>query len=114
VAIRVCPVCGKEVPASLSVAYSNGLECPHCHSRLEVSTSSRMLPTWLGLAAGWLVYHFARNAAGPVGFALPELYSILAFGIVTPLAMMFTAKLEPAPLAPAATTPAPAAGHGHH
>jgi DNA-directed RNA polymerase subunit RPC12/RpoP len=112
-AIRVCPVCGKEIPASSVVALTNGLECPHCHSRVEVSDGSRMLPTWIGLVAAYLVGRLSSNAGGPVGFALPELYAILTFGIVTPLALMLTAKLDVAPTPPA-TAEAHPAQHGHH
>jgi hypothetical protein len=115
--MRICPNCGKEVPAPMTVALSNGLECPHCHTRLEVSTGSRMLPTWIGLAAAWLVWHLTSNAGGPVGFALPELYAILTFGVVTPLVLTFTAKLDLAPTPPAtaeANAHVHPPAHGHH
>jgi hypothetical protein len=114
VANRICPVCGKEVPAALSVAYSNGLDCPHCHSRLDVVEGSRMLPIWGGLAAALLAYELTKSSQGILNFVLPELYAILAFGFVTPLLMMFTAKMEPAPPPPAAVPASAAPSHGHH
>jgi len=112
-AIRICPVCSGVVPAGSAVAYSDGLDCPHCKARLEVSSFSRMLPSAAGLAAGWLVWQITKNMSGTLDWALPVLYAILAFGMVTPLALMFTAKLRPAPVPPpvAATPPA---GHSHH
>jgi hypothetical protein len=114
VAIRVCPVCGKEIPAPATVALTNGLECPHCHSRVEVTDGSRSLPIWIGLAAGWLVWELTTNIGGPVGFALPELFSIIAFGAVSAILLMFAAKFEPAPTPVATAEAHPAPAHGHH
>jgi hypothetical protein len=113
VAARICPVCGKEIPATSTVVLTNGLECPHCHSRDEVSEGSRMLPVWIGLLAAYVVAHFTQDAGGPVGFVLPELYAILTFGVVTPLVLMGTAKFIPAPTPPTTAEAHPPA-HGHH
>jgi hypothetical protein len=89
------------------------MECPHCHTRLQVSTGGRIIAMWAGLAAGWLVWWLARDAGGPVGGVLPELYAILAFGIVSPIVLAFTAGLEIAPAAPVAVAASShAADHG--
>lgn len=115
---RICPHCGKEVPAGEVLALSDGMECPHCHTRIEVISGSRTIAVWAGLAAGWLVWRMTRNSGGPLGEVLPELYAILAFGIVSPIVLAFSAALELAPAAPALD--ATAAGHdashggGHH
>ena len=112
----VCPQCMGKVPATLAMALSDGMECPHCHSQLEVATGSRMVAIWTGLAAGWVVWHFTTNGPSILDQVLPELYSILVFGFVSALVLMFTADLRLAPAAPVAA--APAAGHaphaGHH
>jgi hypothetical protein len=96
------------------LSLSDGFECPQCHTRLEVGTGSRYLAVWVGLAAGWLVWHLTQGSSGVLGEILPELYAILAFGFVSPLVLVFLAALQPAPAAPA--IPAPAVGHagGHH
>ena len=110
---RICPVCGKVVPASSVLALSDGLECPHCHSRLEVSTASRMLPTWGGLLAAYLVWRLTSSTTGLLSWVLPEFYAIVTFGAVAALLILFSAKLNVAP-APAPAAAAPAAAHGHH
>ena len=114
-AARICPHCSNVVPATLAVAYTDGLECPHCHTRLDVATGSRMIASTVGLVAGWLVWHLTRDSGGILGFVLPELYSILTFGVVSALVLMFTAAFRIAPAVPV-FAPAPAAGHGggHH
>ena len=114
-AARTCPHCGNVVPAALAVAYSDGLECPHCQTRLEVATGSRMIASTVGLVAGWLVWHVTRDSGGILNFVLPEFYAILAFGVVSPLVLMFATTLRVAPAAPV-FAPAAAAGHGsgHH
>lgn len=115
-AIRTCPLCMAKVSAGEAVAYSDGMECPGCKTRLEVSAASRMLATTLGLLAAALVWRLTRSSAGVLGWVLPVVYSFLAFSVVAPLFLMATADLrvktaEP-PLEPVVEH-ASAAGHGH-
>jgi DNA-directed RNA polymerase subunit RPC12/RpoP len=112
---RICPHCGKEVPAGEVLALSDGMECPHCHTRIQVVSGSRTIAVWVGLAAGWLVWRLTRDSGGPLGDVLSELYAILAFGIVSPIVLAFSSALELAPTAPAVdTTTAGHAASGHH
>ena len=99
-AIRMCPHCGNTVPAARVLALSDGMECPHCQTRLEVASGSRMIAVAVGLIAAFLVWRVSRDSTNIVGFALPVLLSFLAFGIVSPLVLMFTAALRMAPAAP--------------
>ena len=50
-ALRMCPHCGKTVPAARVMAFSDGMECPHCQTRLEVANGGRMIATAAGLVA---------------------------------------------------------------
>ena len=111
-AIRMCPHCGNTVPAARVLALSDGMECPHCQTRLEVATGSRMIAVTAGLLAGWLVWWVTRGSTNILGFALPVLLSFLAFGIVSPLVLMFTAALRTAPAAPVYEPVAVHGGHG--
>jgi hypothetical protein len=112
VANRMCPQCGKVVPAACVMALSDGMICPHCQARLEVATGSRMLAATAGLIAGWLAWRLTRDSTNILGFALPVLFAILAFGIVSPLVLLLAAGLR---LVPAATVfePIAAAPGGH-
>lgn len=122
--MRMCPQCGKTVPATRVIALSDDLECPHCQTRLEVANGSRIVATAVGLVAGWLVWRITRDSTNILGFALPVLLSFLAFGIVSPLVLMFTAALHTAPKAPVFEPVAAQGGHaqsvhghasgGHH
>ncbi len=117
-AVRMCPQCGKTVPAARVMAFSDGMECPHCQTRLEVASGSRMIATAVGLVAAWLVWRATRDSTNILGFALPVLLSFLAFGIVSPLVLMFTAALHRAPAAPVFEAVAAHGGdgqtvHGH-
>ena len=111
-ASRVCPQCMGKVPGAAVAAFSDGVECPGCHARLEVSPASRMLAAWAGLAAAWVAWRVTRGGGGILGAALPLLYAVLAFGIISALAVIFSGDLRPAPEAPPAEA-APATGHGH-
>lgn len=107
----------------MSVSRSNDMECTKCGARLEVSSGSRTIATLCGLAAGTIAWRMSADATGDLGAVLPTLYAFLAFGIVSPLVLMFTAHLRNAPallVAAGAHTDDhaahPAGGHGtdHH
>jgi DNA-directed RNA polymerase subunit RPC12/RpoP len=110
----MCPHCKTEIPAPEAAARSNDIVCPKCGTRLEVAPGSRTISTLAGLAAGVFVWQLSIGSTSDLGGVLPTLYAFLAFGIVSPLVLMFTANLRNAP-AVAAPEPAHApspAGHG--
>jgi DNA-directed RNA polymerase subunit RPC12/RpoP len=114
VAVRVCPHCKAEISAPEAAARSNDIECPKCGTRLEVAPGSRTISTLAGLAAGAIAWRLSAGSTSDLGGVLPTLYAFLAFGIVSPLVLMFTANLRNAP-AVAAHEPAhppSSAGHG--
>lgn len=125
-AVRRCPKCLAVISAGEPAAFSDAMECPRCKTRLEVATGSRMLASWMGLAAGFVVWRLtyhgfdtenvqavvnSASARGMLGWALPVVYCFLAFSIVSALATMFTADLRIKPAEPA-SEPAPAGGDG--
>jgi len=123
VAVRVCPHCKTEIPAPEAAARSNDIVCPKCGVRLEVASGSRTISTLAGLVAGALAWRLSADSTTDLGGVLPTLYAFLAFGMVSPLVLMFTANLRNAPAVPApepAHEPSPAGngggGHGgaHH
>jgi hypothetical protein len=110
VASRVCPKCNAQVSAGIVAAFSEGLECPGCHTRLEVNPGARMFAAWAGLAAGYLAWRITRGGPGILGSVLPVLYALLAFGVVYALGKILAGDLVIAPEPP----PVEAAhGHGH-
>jgi len=112
VASRVCPQCMGKVPGAAVAAFSDGVECPGCHARLEVSPASRMLAAWAGLAAGWVAWRVTRGGPGILGGVLPLFYAVLAFGIVSALGVISSGDLRTAPEPPPVEA-APASSHGH-
>ena len=120
-AVRICPHCRTEICASDSAARSNDIVCPKCETRLEVASGSRTIASLAGLAAGAVAWKLSSNGTGDLAGVLPTLYAFLAFGVVSPLVLMFTANLRNAPALPvplSAHSPAPAGhdagGHGAH
>lgn len=112
-AVRICPHCKTEIPAPESAARSNDLACPKCGTRLEVAPGSRTISTLAGLAAGAVAWRLSSDSTGDLGAVLPTLYAFLAFGVVSPLVLMFTANLRNAP-APPITEPVHPAGPAAH
>jgi hypothetical protein len=116
VAVRICPHCKTEITAANVAAYSDSVECPQCKARLEVAPGSRTISTLCGLAAAAIAWHLSGGSGGDLGAVLPTLYAFLAFGVVSPLVLMFTANLRNAPALPAAEPVHATGGHsgGHH
>ena len=110
---RICPHCKTEISAANVAAYSNDVVCPTCGSRLEVASGSRTLASVAGLIAGAIAWKLSINASGDLGAVLPTLYAFLAFGVVSPLVLMFTGNLNNAPEIPVAEPSHAAAGGGH-
>jgi hypothetical protein len=109
---RICPQCRTEISAASAAAYSNGIECPQCKARLEVASVPRTVSTVVGFAAAGLVWWLSSDGRGGLDGVLPTLYAVLAFGIFSPLALMYAASLRKA-MAPPAPEPAHgASGHG--
>src|ERR1700730_1369889 len=111
-AVRICPHCKTELTAAIVAAYSNSIECPHCKARLEVAPGSRTTSSLCGLAAAAIAWHLSSGSSGDLGAVLPTLYAFLAFGVVSPLVLMFTANLSNAPALAASEPVQSTGGHG--
>jgi hypothetical protein len=113
VSVRMCPHCQTEISAPEAAARSNDMACSKCGARLEVAPGSRTISTLAGLAAGAIAWRLAAGSTTDLGGVLPTLYAFLAFGIVSPLVLMFVANLRNAPAVPV-PEPAHAASPGGH
>ncbi len=116
-AARVCPQCNRKITGTQVAAYSDGIECPNCHTILEVSSGSRYIATTLGFIAAVCVYRFERRMGGPgmgnelFGWLLPIVYAYFTLSVISPLVLMGVADLQKAPPAP---QPIVGAGGGEH
>ncbi len=113
-AIRKCPACLTTAPMGAVVAFTNDFVCAGCGQHLEVSEASRVLAAAIGIAAGYLAVSTAPPAYSTLGWAVPVLFGLLAYGCVSALILMASADLRliPAPTQPSvAETPA---AHGAH
>ena len=93
-AVRKCPQCLHVLSIGEPAAYTDSMECPECHTPLEVSTGSRMIAIWLGLAAGYGTWLAVRGSTGTLGWALVVLLPFLAFAAVSALLTIATADLR--------------------
>src|ERR1700720_2079568 len=109
----MCPHCKTEISAPEAAACSNDMVCPKCGTRLEVAPGSRTISTLAGLAAGAIVWRLSIGSPSDLGGVLPTLYAFLAFGIVSPVVLMFTANLRNAPAAPGPEPAHAPSGPGH-
>ena len=115
-AVRICPHCNTEIAAANVAAYSDRIECPQCKAQLEVAPVARTLSSVFGLVAAAIAWRLSSKSGGNLSGVLPTLYAFLAFGVVSPLVLMFTANLRNAPALPVPEPAPTAGGHGagHH
>ena len=90
---RACPLCFTRIPRTLVLARSNDLVCPACHTQLELSRPSRVLGSFMGILAAWIVFHLAHTTNPLVNWTLPILAAILAFGFAAALALLLASDL---------------------
>jgi hypothetical protein len=114
---RMCPICFGKVPRSRIVAHSDAVDCPHCGRALELSRPSRLLSSFIGLAAAWLVFYWISRATAAAQdlreWFLPAVAAIITFGVISPLFLLLNSDLVVKPDAPAEPAPALAHSHGH-
>jgi len=97
---RKCPNCFADVLASKLLA-SNDLECPSCGRPVEISGWSRNISVLAGLIVAGIVWrvvsvHFFAQP-GLLGWALPVLFSYLAYSLAAPLVLVLTGDLHLTP-----------------
>jgi hypothetical protein len=114
-AIRKCPACLTTASMGDVAAHSDDFVCTGCSQHLQVAEASRVLASTAGIAAGYFALEAAPPPYSTLGWAVPILFALLAYGAVSALMVMLTADLQliPAPSQPAAA-PEPAAHGGHH
>lgn len=88
---RKCPNCFADVPAPKLLAYSNDIECPSCGRPLEISGWSRNISALAGLIVAGIVWRIVSahffGQPGLLGWALPVLFSYLAYSLVASLVL---------------------------
>ena len=118
---RTCPQCNTKLTGAEVTGYSYGMECPNCHTILEVADGSRYIASTLGFIAAVCVYRLERRMGGPgggnlLGAVLPIVYAYLTMSVISPLVLMTVADLRKAPSAPQPISSSSGGGHEttHH
>jgi hypothetical protein len=94
---RACPLCFVRVPRSLVLTRGEDLNCPSCHTPLEISRVSRVFAAFLGLIAAYVgAEFFGLSTTG--GWVLPMLGALLGYGIGSTLVLYFVSDLVVQPL----------------
>lgn len=121
-AVRKCPDCGAAISAGAVLAKSDELRCPQCGHALEIRQSSKLVASFAALAGGWIAWRMASQAAaggeGALPWVMPVVWAVIAFGVIAPLVLIFSAQLQPRPeekeAQPAHEPHAAAPAHGAH
>src|ERR1700687_4006631 len=103
---RACPLCFAKVPRTLVLTRADDLACPSCHTPLELSRSSRVLSTLVGLLAGFVTAHLVFDVTTTGRWALPMVGAVLAYAFASARLLYFVADLV--------VQPKPPAGHFPH
>ena len=90
---RACPLCFAKVPRDLVLTSGDELVCPSCHTPLELSRSSRVLSSFMGLLAGYVAVQIVLQVFTRGRWALPMIGAVLAYGIVAALTLFLFSDL---------------------
>ena len=77
---RACPLCFVKVPRSPVLMRSDELECPSCHTPLELSRSSRVLGGVAGLVAAYILVRLALDSSPGAAWFLSVVAGVLGYG----------------------------------
>src|SRR5215470_2445136 len=90
---RACTLCFAKVPRGLVLSRSEGMTCPSCHAELELSRPSRVLGSFVGVAAGFAAASLVFDRGTRGGWALSLLAAVLAFAAGSVAALFFLSDL---------------------
>lgn len=90
---RACPLCFAKVPRTLLLSRSEELECPSCHTKLELSRPSRVLDALVGVLAGFLAASAVTRAGLRGAWALAMPAAVLVFGTTSALVLFLLSDL---------------------
>jgi hypothetical protein len=101
---RACPLCFVKVPRSPVLMRSDELECPSCHTPLELSRSSRVLGAVLGLITAYLAVQLALDSSSGA-WVLAVVAAVLGYGFGSALFLYFLSDVTVRPKAEAGHFP---------
>ena len=90
---RACPLCFVRVPWTTALVHSYDIECPACHTPLELSRFTRIVGAFSGLAGAFLAVHLARGIFHWSFWLTPILATFFAFGFMSALGVLIAGDL---------------------
>jgi hypothetical protein len=104
---RACPLCFAKLSRTQVLSRSNDLICPACHAQLELSRTSRVLGSFVGIAAAMSAFYLSRTTNPMTYWTWPMLAAILSFGFASVLLLAFASDLVVRPQPHPAAYPHP-------
>jgi hypothetical protein len=90
---HACPLCFAKVPRTLILTKTLEVDCPACHAALEVSRSSRLLASFVGILAAFVAVHLGGQVSGTAGWTLPIVAAVMVYGICAALVLFVFSEL---------------------
>jgi hypothetical protein len=94
---HACPLCFAKVPRTLILTKTLEVDCPACHAALEVSRSSRLLASFVGILAAFVAVHLGGQVSGTAGWTLPIVAAVMVYGICAALVLFVFSELAVRP-----------------
>lgn len=73
------------------------VDCPACHTELEVSRGSRVLASFVGILAAFLAVHLGGQLSETAGWTLPIVAAIVSFGVCSAAVLVMFSELAVRP-----------------
>ncbi|MGA2300422.1 MAG: hypothetical protein ABSG77_06980 [Candidatus Acidiferrum sp.] len=90
-------MCFAKVPRTLILTKTLEVDCPACHAALEVSRSSRLLASFVGILAAFVAVHLGGQVSGTAGWTLPIVAAVMVYGICAALVLFVFSELAVRP-----------------
>ena len=90
---RACPLCFVKMSRFQVLALSNEMSCPACHAELELSRSSRLLSSLVGIVVGAAIFHVAHTTNPMARWIWPIVAAFLSFGFASAGVLIVSADL---------------------
>lgn len=104
---RKCPLCFVRVPWTALLAHSYDIECPACHTGLEVSRYTRAIAGFGGLAGALIATHLAGGLFPAAAWVTRTAAAVLGFGFISAAWVLIAGDLVVRPKAAASSSAFP-------
>ena len=90
---RLCPLCFVRVPWPAVLAHSYDIECPGCHTGLELSRFTRVFGATCGIVGALGAIHFTDALLPSAHWLMRVVAGVVGYGVVSAACVLLAGDL---------------------